>query len=69
MLERRAATLVPLTEAITQRTIALMESITSSRGLQMRGALIAATALDHGLLLFMRVGVVTRGREVLPCWM
>lgn len=49
MLERRSATLLPLSEAITQRAIALMESITLSHGLQMGDALIAATALDHGL--------------------
>jgi predicted nucleic acid-binding protein len=49
MLQRRAATLLPLSEAITQRAIALMESITLSHGLQMGDALIAATALDHGL--------------------
>ena len=49
MLERRAATLLPMSEAITQRAIALMESLTLSHGLQMGDALIAATALDHGL--------------------
>ena len=49
MFERRAATLLPVSEAITQRAIALMESITLSHGLQMGDALIAATALDHGL--------------------
>ena len=49
MLERRAATLLPVSEAITLRAIALMESHTLSHGLQMGDALIAATALDHGL--------------------
>jgi predicted nucleic acid-binding protein len=49
MLQRRAATLLPLSEAITQRAIDLMEAITLSHGLQMGDALIAATALDHGL--------------------
>ena len=49
MLERRAATLLPVSEAITQRAIKLMEAITLSHGLQMGDALIAATALDHGL--------------------
>ena len=49
MLERRAATLLPVSEAITQRAIALMESLTLSHGLQMGDALIAATALEHGL--------------------
>ena len=49
MLEHRAATLLPVTEPITLHAIALMESIGLSHGLQMGDALIAATALDHGL--------------------
>jgi len=49
MLERRSATILPLTETITQRAIALMESLTLSHGLQMGDALIAATALEHRL--------------------
>jgi predicted nucleic acid-binding protein len=49
MLAHRAATLLPVSEAITQRAIDLMEAITLSHGLQMGDALIAATALDHGL--------------------
>jgi len=49
MLERRSATIQPLTETITQRAIALMESLTLSHGLQMGDALIAATALEHRL--------------------
>lgn len=49
MLERRAATLLPLSEAITLRAIDLMESLTLGHGLQMGDALIAATALAHGL--------------------
>jgi predicted nucleic acid-binding protein len=49
MLERRAARLLPITEAITHRAADLMESLTLSHGLQMVDALIAATALDHGL--------------------
>ena len=49
MLERRQATLLPITEAITQRAIALMEFLTLSHGLQMGDALIAATALEYGL--------------------
>ena len=51
MLERRAATLLPISEAITQRAIALMESLTLSHGLQMGDALIAASALVHQLPL------------------
>lgn len=49
MLQHRAATLLPVSEAITQSAIELMESITLSHGLQMGDALIAATALEHGL--------------------
>ena len=49
MLARRNATILPLTETITQRAIALMESLTLSHGLQMGDALIAATALEHQL--------------------
>ena len=51
LLQRRAATLLPVTEPITLRASALMESITLSHGLQMGDALIAATALHHGLLV------------------
>lgn len=51
MLERRKAILLPLTETVTLRATALMESLTLSHGLQMGDALIAATALDHGLSL------------------
>ena len=49
MLQHRAATLLPVSEAMTQRAIDLMESLTLSHGLQMGDALIAATALDHQL--------------------
>ena len=49
MLERRSATMLPISEAITQRAIALMESLTLSHGLQMGDALIAASALVHRL--------------------
>jgi len=49
MLQHRAATLLPVSESITQRAIDLMESLTLSHGLQMGDALIAATALEHGL--------------------
>ena len=49
MLAHRAATLLPVSEAITRRAIDLMEAITLSHGLQMGDTLIAATALDHGL--------------------
>ncbi len=49
MFDKRAATLLPVTEAITQRATALMEAFTLSHGLQMGNALIAATALEQGL--------------------
>ena len=49
MLQRRSATLLPITEPITQQAIALMESLTLSHGLQTGDALIAATALAHKL--------------------
>lgn len=35
MLQHRAATLLPVSEAMTQRAIDLMESLTLSHGLQM----------------------------------
>ena len=50
MLDKRSARLLPVTEAITLRATELMESLTLSHGLQIGDALIAATALDHGLL-------------------
>ena len=49
MLQHRAATLLPVSEVITQRAIELMESLTLSHGLQMGDALIAATAIEHRL--------------------
>ena len=49
MLERRDATMLPITETVTQRAISLMESLGFSHGLQMGDALIAATALEHRL--------------------
>ena len=49
MLERRAATLLPVSESITRRAVGLMEFLSLSHGLQMGDALIAATALEHGL--------------------
>ncbi len=49
MLQHRAATLLPVSEVIAQRAVELMEAITLSHGLQMGDALIAATALHHGL--------------------
>jgi predicted nucleic acid-binding protein len=51
MLQRRQAAMLPVSEAITRRAIELMEAMTLSHGLQMGDALIAATALEHGLPL------------------
>lgn len=47
MLDKRSATLLPITEAITLCATELMESLTLSHGLQMGDALIAATAIEH----------------------
>lgn len=49
MLDKRSATLLPVTEAITLRATELMESLVLSHGLQMGDALIAATAIEHRL--------------------
>lgn len=46
-LEMRRAERLPLTPAITERAVALMEALALSHGLQMGDALIAATALEH----------------------
>lgn len=51
MLQRRKASILPVTAAITQRAIVLMEELTLSHGLQLADALIAATALEHDLTL------------------
>lgn len=51
MLDKRSARLLPVTEAITLRATELMESLTLSHGLQMGDALIAATAIEHQLLV------------------
>ena len=40
---------LPLTPLVTERAISLMETLTLSHGLQLGDALIAATALEHGL--------------------
>jgi len=49
MLQQRKANVRPITEDITRRATELMEAMTLSHGLQMGDALIAATALEHGL--------------------
>jgi predicted nucleic acid-binding protein len=49
MLAQRQAQLLPITPAITERAGQLLEALTLSHGLSMGDALIAATALEHGL--------------------
>lgn len=51
MLERRNAKILSLNEAVSQWAVALMELLTLSHGMQIGDALIAATALEHGLPL------------------
>lgn len=48
-LALRQAERLPLTPAITERVIVLMEKLALSHGLQLGDALIAATALEHQL--------------------
>ncbi len=45
------AHILPLTPSITNRAMALIDSHALSHGLQLGDALIAATALEHGLTL------------------
>ena len=45
----RQSECLPLTPAITERAIALMESLALSHRLQLGDALIAATAIEHRL--------------------
>ena len=51
MLELRKADVLPLTAVITERAVNLMETLDLSHGLQVADALIAATAIEHGLTL------------------
>ena len=48
-LTQRHTERLPLTPMISQRATALMEALSLSHGLQLGDALIAATALEHGL--------------------
>ena len=50
-LALRQAERLPLTPAITERSIVLMEKLALSHGLQLGDALIAATGLEHQLTL------------------
>jgi len=47
MLVQRHTTVLPITEAITQRATDLLEILALSHGLQMGDCLIAGTALEH----------------------
>lgn len=49
--EMRKATRLPLTPAVTDRAIALMEGFALSHGLQVADALVAATALESAFKL------------------
>lgn len=51
MLAGRAATLLPVTEPISRRAVALMETMSLSHGLQWADAMVAATAQEHQLAL------------------
>jgi predicted nucleic acid-binding protein len=48
-LAMRQAERLPLTPAITERAIVLMETLALSHGIQLGDALIAATGLEHRL--------------------
>ena len=51
MFVMRHADRLPLTPAISNRAVSLMESLALSHGLQLGDALIAATALEHSVPL------------------
>lgn len=48
-LAMRHAVRLPITPAITERAVLLMETFSLSHGLQAGDAIIAATAIEHGL--------------------
>ena len=50
-LDQRRAILLPITEAISVRAVTLVENHFHSHALQLADALIAATAIEHGLSL------------------
>lgn len=50
-LKLRHTEQLPVTPAITERAIGLMETLVLSHGLQLGDALIAATAIEHNLPL------------------
>ena len=50
-LDQRRAAILPITEAISTRAVTLVENHFHSHALQLADALIAATAIEHGLSL------------------
>lgn len=48
-LDMRGAKRLPITPAITDRAIELMQAFDLSHGMRLGDALIAATAIEHGL--------------------
>ena len=50
-LDQRRATILPITEAISARAVTLVEEHFPSHAIQFADALIAATAINHGLSL------------------
>ena len=50
-LDQRRATILPITETISARAVTLVENHFYSHALQLADALIAATAIEHGLSL------------------
>jgi predicted nucleic acid-binding protein len=50
-LRMQATQILPIDVAITQRAMSLIDQYALSHGLQLADALIAATALQHGLTL------------------
>ena len=50
-LDQSRATTLPITEAISARAFTLVENHFHSHALQLADALIAATAIEHGLSL------------------
>ena len=50
-LEKKTTEIIPLTPAICERAMALIDAHALSGGLQLADALIAATAIEHDLAL------------------
>lgn len=50
-LEKKNTEIIPITPAIGERAMALIDAHALSEGLQLADALIAATAIEHGLTL------------------